>query len=96
MNTWREETAACHEATGPDTEKIKPDSGMMESEVEHREAPEEDTVVKPVEEWQNRQRDRKQAARRRGEPKELNRGIYGSRKKLAAACRKVFHHATVA
>jgi hypothetical protein len=37
-----------------------------------------------------------EAAGRRGEPKELNRGDHGSRKKLAAACRKASLRATVA
>jgi hypothetical protein len=44
----------------------------------------------------NRHRGRKQAAGRRGEPKKLTRGDCGSRKKLAAACRKVSRHATMA
>jgi hypothetical protein len=96
MNAWQEETTACHEAMEPDIEKIKADSGMMEFEVEHREAPEEDTIVKPVEGQNKQHRGQKQAAGRHGEPKELNRGICGSQKKLAAAWRKVSCHATVA
>jgi hypothetical protein len=36
------------------------------------------------------------AAGRRGEPKELTQGDCGSRRKLAATCRKVYRHARVA
>jgi hypothetical protein len=75
---------------------LKGNPEEMECELEHQEAPKEDAVVKPVEGQNRRHRGRKQIARRRGEPKELNRGICGSRKKLAAACRKVSRRATVA
>jgi hypothetical protein len=69
---------------------------MMQSAVEHREAPEEDAIAKPVEGWKKRHKGRNQAAERRGEPKELTRGNCGSRRKLVAACRQVSRHATVA
>jgi hypothetical protein len=51
----REETMACqettayHEVTKTDTEKIEPDSGMMQFVAEHQEVPKEDAIVKPVE-----------------------------------------------
>jgi hypothetical protein len=56
----------------------------------------EDAVVKPVKGWKKRHRGKKPAAGRHGEPKELTRGDFGSRKKLAAACRKATSCATVA
>jgi hypothetical protein len=77
------------ELTGPRDE-------MMQSAEEHHEIPNECAVVKPVRIRKRRHRGRKETARRRLEPKELNRGDRGSRKKLAAACRKASHHATVA
>jgi hypothetical protein len=91
-----QETTVCHEETEAAIEKIEPDSVTMQSVAEHREAPEEDAVVKPVRGRKKRHRGPKQAAGRRGEPKELTRGDCGSRKKLAAACRKVSRRATVA
>jgi hypothetical protein len=68
----------------------------MQSIQEHQAIPKKDAAVMPVGRLRKRRRDRKQAAGRHGEPKELNRGICGSRKKLTAACRKVFRRATVA
>jgi hypothetical protein len=53
-------------------------------------------MVIPVRRRKRRHRGRKKAAGRRLEPKELNRGDRGSRKKLDAACRKVSRRATVA
>jgi hypothetical protein len=91
-----QETTVCHEATETDIEKIGPDSGMMQSVAEHQEVPREDAAVMPVRQLRKQRRGRKQAAGRREEPKELNRGICGSREKLAATCRKVSHRATVA
>jgi hypothetical protein len=68
----------------------------MKPEVAHEEVPMEYAAVMPVGGLRKRRRGRKQAAGRREEPKELNRGMCGSRKKLAAACRKVSRRATVA
>jgi hypothetical protein len=62
---------ACHETTEADVEKTQPDRGMMQSVEEHQEVPKEDAVVKPVKGRKKRYRGRKQAAGRRGEPKEL-------------------------
>jgi hypothetical protein len=89
----REETTACHAEM--DTEKIEPDSGMMQSAEEHLEIPMEDAAVMPVGGRKKRRRARKPAAGRRGEPNELTRGDCLSGKKLAAACR-VSRRATVA
>jgi hypothetical protein len=80
--------------TEANTEKIDP--RMMQSPEEHQDVPSEDVVVKPVKGLKMRRRGRKCTAGRRGEPKELNRGNCGSRRKLAAACRKVSRYATVA
>jgi hypothetical protein len=87
---------ACHEATEANTEKIEPIQGMMQSVAEHQVAPKEDVIVKPVKERKKRHRGRKPATERRGEPKEMTRGDCGCRRKLAAACRRVSHHARVA
>jgi hypothetical protein len=86
------ETPAGNEAT----EKIEQDPGMMQSVEEHHDVPIEEVAVMPVKGLKKRRRGRKSTAGRRGEPKTLNRGNCGSRKKLAAACRKVSRHATVA
>jgi hypothetical protein len=64
--------------------------------VEHREVPTEEAAVKSSRTMKKRQRGRHPAAGRRGEPKERTRGDCGSRRKLAAACRKVFRRAAVA
>jgi hypothetical protein len=69
---------------------------MMQPVGEHQEVPREEAAVKPVERRKKRHRGRKQAAGRHGEPKELTRGDHGSRKNLAAACRKASRRATVA
>jgi hypothetical protein len=43
-----QETTVCHEDMEAAIEKTEPDSGTMQSVAEHREAPEEDAVVKSV------------------------------------------------
>jgi hypothetical protein len=77
-------------------ELTEPREEMMQSAEEHQQIPNEDAMVIPVRGGKRRHRGRKQAAGRHGEPKELTRGDYGSRKKLAAACRKASRRATVA
>jgi hypothetical protein len=89
--TCRSETAASQEGT-----KTEPEPGTMQSMEEHQEIPKEKAVVKPIKGRKKRHRDRKPAAGRRGEPDELTRGDCGSGKKLAAACKKITHRATVA
>jgi hypothetical protein len=77
------------------TKKIELDTGMMQSMEEHQDVPSEDVAVMSVKGLKKRRRERKSTAGRRGEPKKLNRGNCGSRKQLAAACRKVSRHAAV-
>jgi hypothetical protein len=74
----------------------EPREEMIQSAEEHREVPRGDAVEIPVRRRKMRHRGRKEAAGRRLEPKELNRGDHGSRKKLAAACRKASRRVTVA
>jgi hypothetical protein len=78
------------------TETIEQDPGMMQSAEKHQDVPSEDVAVMPVNGLRKRRRGRKSTAGRRGEPKERIRGNCGSRNKLAADCRKVSRHATVA
>jgi hypothetical protein len=54
-------------------------------EVTQKEVPREDDVVQPVKGQKRRYRGKKEAAERCEELKELPRGIFGSRRKLAAA-----------
>jgi hypothetical protein len=91
-----QEMTVCHELTETDTEKIQPNPRIMQSVAEHQEVLKEDAVMKTVEGWKQQHRGQKLAAGRRGGPKELTRGDCGSQRKLAAACRKVSRHATVA
>jgi hypothetical protein len=102
MDAYHEERMAMSDAhqkrmiaylgeTDANTEKIN--LGMMQSAEEHQDVPSEDVAVMPVKGLKKRRRGRKSTAGRRGEPKELNRGNCRSRKKLAAACRKVSRHA---
>jgi hypothetical protein len=69
---------------------------MMQSVADHQVALKEDAIVKPVKGRKKRHRGRKPAAGQRVEPKKLTRSDCGSRKKLAAACRKVSSCAAVA
>jgi hypothetical protein len=77
-------------------ELTEPKEEMMQSAEEHHVVPDEDAVEAPVRIRKRRHSGRKETAGRRLEPKELDRGHRGSRKKLAAACRKASHRATVA
>jgi hypothetical protein len=77
-------------------ELTEPREEMMQSAEEHQVVPREDAMAIPVRGRKRRHRGRKQAAGRRGEPKELIRGDRGSRKKLAAVCRKASRRAKVA
>jgi hypothetical protein len=92
----QKETMSCQEITEVNTEKTESDRGMMQSIAEHQVAPMEDAVVKTVNTQKKRNRGRKTAAGQRGKPKELTQSDCGSRKKLAAACKKVSSCATVA
>jgi hypothetical protein len=76
--------------------KIEQNPEMMQSVQEHQDVPSEDVVVRPIKGLKKGRRSGKSAAGQRGEPKELVRGNCRSRRKLAAACRKVSRRATVA
>jgi hypothetical protein len=67
---------------------LKANPEEMESESEHGEVPKKGR--------KQQQSDWHLAAGRCEEPKELTREVCGSRRKLAAACRKVSHRVTVA
>jgi hypothetical protein len=98
MTETNQETTATTDLNG-NTEEMEceePTSVEMKPEVAHEEVPREDAAVMPVRGLRKQRRGRKQAAGRREEPKKLNRGICGSRKRLTAACRKVTRRATVA
>jgi hypothetical protein len=75
---------------------LKTNPEEMKSVAVPEEVPEKHAVVKPVGGLRKRYRGQKLAAGRRGEPKELTRGNCGSRRKLAAACKKVPRRASVA
>jgi hypothetical protein len=76
-------------------EKIELDAGTMQSAEGYKDVRSKDVAVMPVKGLKKRRRGRKLIAGRRGETKEMNRENCGSRRKLAAACRKVPRHATV-
>jgi hypothetical protein len=84
---------ACLGKTDANREKIN--HGMMQSVVEHQNVPSEEVAVMSVGEPRKRRTVGKSTAGRREEPKERIRGNCGSRRKLAAACRKVSRHARV-
>jgi hypothetical protein len=95
LNT-RKETMACQEMEERLDEE-EPTSVDRKPEVaQQREVPNEDAVVKPVNGRMRRHRGKKRDAVQCVEPEKPTRGICGSQSKLAAACRKVSHRATVA
>jgi hypothetical protein len=71
----QKETMACKEMMEAYLECKEPTSMDMESEAEHREVPEEDPIVKPVEGQRNRRRDRNLATERCQKMKEGGPGI---------------------
>jgi hypothetical protein len=92
------ETIACQEIEAHLDEE-KPTSVDMKPEaVQQREVPNEDAIVKPVEEpKKKRRRDRRLAAeRRRQKQQDSTRENGAPQKELAVACRKMPHRATVA
>jgi hypothetical protein len=96
-NDDRKESTACQDAMEVNPERKEPNSDEKEAVVERQEVPKEDApVAKTVNERRKWHRGRKLTAGRRGEPKELIREDCGSRRKLAAACRKVSRRAKVA
>jgi hypothetical protein len=96
MEANMNERTACQEATEANPEKMETNSEAMQSAEEHREVLKEGIAVKFSGTTKKRHRGRKKAAGRCGKAKELTRGDCGSRRTLAAACRKVFRRAAVA
>jgi hypothetical protein len=96
MKADRRQTMSCHVTTAVclDSNELNPED--VEIKVQHREVPTEEAAVKSSGTMKKRHRGRHQAAGRRREPKELTRGESGSRRKLAAACRKVSRRGAVA
>jgi hypothetical protein len=88
-----ERKMACQETTEARLECKEPIPMDRESEAENLEVPKEEAEVKSSGAMKKLHRGRHVAAARRSEPKELTRGKCGSRRKLAAACRKVTHRA---
>jgi hypothetical protein len=62
---------ACQKAMEGGIEKIKPDSGMMQSTGEHQDVPRRGTVVNPVKGWKKWHGGWMLTLGRPGEPKEL-------------------------
>jgi hypothetical protein len=91
LRTCRSETAASQEDM-----ETEPDQGTMQSTEEHQEIPKGEAAAMPVGEPRKRRRVRNLAAERRQKRKERTRGNRGSRRKSAAACRKVSRRAKVA
>jgi hypothetical protein len=93
QSVWSEldETTACNEATETELEP-----GVMQSIEEHQEIPKGEAAVMPVGGPRKWRRVSKLAAERHQKRKERTRGNRGSRRKSAAACRKVSFHAKVA
>jgi hypothetical protein len=87
---------ACLGKTEAVTEKTNPDPGMMQSTEEHQEIPKGEAAVMPVREPRKRRTVWNLAAERRQKRKESTRGNRGSRRKSAAACRKVSRREKVA
>jgi hypothetical protein len=96
LDANHERTKACLGKMEADTEKTEPNTGMMQSTEEHQEIPKGEATVMPVGEPRKRRRIRNLAAEHRQKRKERTRENRGSRRKSAAACRKVSRHAKVA
>jgi hypothetical protein len=96
VDAYHERLMACLGKTEADTEKTETDPGMMQSTEEHQEIPKGEAAEMPVRELRKRRRVRSLAAERHQKRKERTRGNCGSRRKSAAACRKVSRCARVA
>jgi hypothetical protein len=86
---------ACQEVMKANTEKTKPDPGMMQSVEEHQEVPKEKAAVMPVRGLRKRCRDRNLAV---GHCQKLKGRIQAnceSRRRLTIACRKMACRARV-
>jgi hypothetical protein len=93
---WQKETTACQEATGAYPEKLEAKPEEMEFGAEHWEVPKEHAAVKPVGGLRKQHSGWNLAIEHRQKLKEGTRGNGRSRKKLAASCRRMTHHAGVA
>jgi hypothetical protein len=91
LKEGRKQTAACNAAT-----ETKLNPGMMQSIEEHQDIPKGETAVMPVGEPRKRRRVCSLASECRQKRKERTRGHRVSRRKSAAACRKVSLRAKVA
>jgi hypothetical protein len=91
QKTCRSETAASQENT-----ETKPDPGKMQSMEEHQEIPKEDAAVMPVGGLRKRRRDRNLAAGHRQKPKRRIQANCESKRRSAAAGKKMSRHAEVA
>jgi hypothetical protein len=89
INEGRKEKTASQEATVANPEKMGQNPEIMQCAGEHGEVPKEELLMKSSRTMKKRHRGRHLAAGRRREPKELTRGGFGSRKMLAATCRKM-------
>jgi hypothetical protein len=96
MRAWRKETTACQEATEACLKRMEPTSLELESESEHREVLKEDVAVKTVGALKKRYRDWHLEVGLRGQPKKWAQGNGGSRKMLAAFCRRMNRRAGTA
>jgi hypothetical protein len=96
VDAYHERIMACLGKTEADTEKTEPDPEMMQSTEKHQEITKGEAAVMLVGEPRKRRRVRSLAAERSQKRKERTRENRGSRRKLAAACRKVSRCARVA
>jgi hypothetical protein len=96
VHAYHEWMMACLQKMEADTEKTKPDPGMMQSIEEHQEIPKGEATVMPVGEPRKQRRVRSLATEHRQKRKERTWGNRGSRRKSAATCRKVSRCARVA
>jgi hypothetical protein len=86
-----DETTVCNEAT-----ETEADSGMMQSIEEQQDIPKEDAAVMPVGELKRLRRICNLAVECCQKRKERTWGFCGSRRKSAAACKRVSHRAKMA
>jgi hypothetical protein len=103
LNAWREETVACQETAEarleckkPNPEETESNPVKVKSVAVHEEFRTEDAAAKPSGTMKKRHRGRHLAVGRLGKQKDLPRGDCGTRRKLAATCRKMPRCAAVA
>jgi hypothetical protein len=96
VDAYHERIMACLGKMEADAEKTELNPGMMQSTEEHQEIPNGEAAVMPVGEPRKRCRVWSLAVERCQKRKERTRGNRGSRRKSAAACRKLSRCARVA